>query len=845
MRIPTATDNQVQLNALPAVRRERLVDTTGESIGNALGDVGSVVSKIQIEEKRKADASAVFDADMGLSQFHDTTLQQAKTVKGKDAIGLADRGLSGFDKLSAEQENGISSNRAKTIFKQQSLQRRQQLSGQLNEVEGSEREKYYQTQQLAYRDQEQNSAALAYGDPKAIAESLNRQDASSDIQYSSQPDEVKAGARRDNRAKTYSKVFDQIIADEDWKRAKSYLATVENDIGDAETVSRIKSSIHALQKRKESEERTSRTEQRSNLNDQVNDAFAARQFGIPAVLPGRNAFIAAYGDEGADRYRGVALQWQAYEAAGNAANMAPAQAMDYLSSLKPAVQEGAADSKAGYDLAIKLYAQQRKRLADDPVSVLVASRPELAKLQAGSANDEEATGDYFKKLLATQQTLGIENPRLLSDGQRSAVAKRLDFDPENPKSRAAAISGLKANYGKYFTDVMREVAPKLEGQARVMLDMNLDQATRLDAAMSQKKELDSLVKGDAASDINKQLDIELEDVAVTLADNVDAESRLAEFRDAAELLAKADVLRGTKPQEAARKAAAAVVNDQYNFVGTMRIPRTYDADIIERGAALAQKNISMDGKFRIPSGGGPLDDVYSEYPRLQNYGFQFKDSQQKSGDIRKLEFYQPGERDSTFSDNSRPGIERFDQSMGKSDVFGEMLHYLPRVDKTVGKARQDFQSSITSKQADEWLSGDYGREVSQGVYGNNPPKYDEWLKNQGGDAFFRGYLTGQFPKEAYTAEQKKLFESVDAYLREGASPQKDMAALVASRGYWVTNESGTGLVLRIPARTGHGNVYKEDGSRVELTWEQLLDMKSDTPDQIPYRYAIEALPVIP
>lgn len=662
MRIPTA-NNQAQLNPLPTVRKERLVNTTGESWGQALGNVGSVVQQIQVEEKQKAYSAAVFGADMALSKWGADTLRSAKQVKGNDAIGLADKALTDYDRLAGEQEKSLTSNRAKTVFRQQAQQRRLQYAGQLGEIEDRERESYYQAQGTAYREQEQNAAGQSYQDPKAIAAAIDRQDASAEVQFSKEPPEVIALAKQENRAKTYAKVFDQMLADQDLVRAKTYFSAVEKDM-DSELAARVKNGIHTLEARKESEARAAQAEQRDILGEDLRNAFAARQMGIPAVMPGKSAFVAAYGEEGSKRYQAAASQWHAYDAAGIAATMPPNEAMQYLSTLKPATQEGAADAKAGYDLAVKLYADQRTRLEADPVATIAQTHPEIAAL----ASDTNTRNEYFRRMAATQKALGIDKPKLLSELQRDALAREMDFDPEEPRGRAEYIAKLRDEYGSNFLSIMREVAPKLEGQARVMVDMNPEQAIRLDAATAQQKELNSLVKGTDATDINEQLDVEFEDLATTLADNADAEARLAEFRNAAELLAKADVLRGTKPQEAARKAAAAVVNDQYKYVGTMRIPAAYDPAIVSRAAERAQTQLARDGEFAIAAG-------------------------------------------------------------SRSDA---------------------------------------------------------------------------------------------------AAAQSDLRSLIQRQGYWVTNESGTGLVLRVPHRSGMGDVYKKDGSRVELSLDELS--KSDAPD---------------
>jgi hypothetical protein len=192
------------------------------------------------------------------------------------------------------------------------------------------------------------------------------------------------------------------------------------------------------------------------------------------------------------------------------------------------------------------------------------------------------------------------------------------------------------------------------------------------------------------------------------------------------------------------------------------------------GMQPAEKRIELLSQ-RSRSAEGPLAEVYADYPGLAQYGFQFRDSP-GLGRGRKLEFYPPGESHSPFEDKTRPGIERFDPAMGKTDFFGEMLHHVPRVDKRVGEMRDAFQDSITAEQEEQWLRGDYQSQLKKGIFGERVPTFDQWLKKQGGDAFFRGFLTGQYPSEAYTPGQKEMFMQLDAQLREGQSQRAGSVA---------------------------------------------------------------------
>ncbi|HZO15653.1 MAG TPA: hypothetical protein VFB62_20410, partial [Polyangiaceae bacterium] len=82
------------------------------------------------------------------------------------------------------------------------------------------------------------------------------------------------------------------------------------------------------------------------------------------------------------------------------------------------------------------------------------------------------------------------------------------------------------------------------------------------------------------------------------------------------------------------------------------------------------------------------------------------------------------------------------------------------------------------------------------------------------------------------SEQKRLLAKSGEFVIEQlkfSTPeqaQADMRNLIDRSGYWITNENGTGVVLRIPHREGQGEVYSTDGRRVEYSWEDLLKIKT-------------------
>lgn len=166
-----------------------------------------------------------------------------------------------------------------------------------------------------------------------------------------------------------------------------------------------------------------------------------------------------------------------------------------------------------------------------------------------------------------------------------------------------------------------------------------------------------------------------------------------------------------------------------------------------------------------PASPSIVDAMYGQYPGLQKYGIQFHDSTQGNTDWqgnpvsgRMLEFYPPDE--AWNPKKGKPTIEQFDKNASPQDAFGEVFsHYLPSVDPVFGKARKAFGASIDDRQK-QMLMGDYQHQIQSGVFGKKPPSFEEWVDNQGGDAFFRGFVTQQYPQEFYRPDQVNLFQQL-------------------------------------------------------------------------------------
>lgn len=368
---------------------------------------------------------------------------------------------------------------------------------------------------------------------------------------------------------------------------------------DVDDVTRLRSVAQSEVNRREADARAARGEAQATLRADVADAMAARAMGLPAQLPGRGRFVAAFGAEGAQRYAETSQRWRVYDVVGEAAFQPPAEALATLDKLKPTTQEGAAAAGETYEAAVRLYTAQRKQFEADPVGTLLQRDPQVSAAREAAGNDPQAIERYFATLTARQHALGIMEPKLLPESQRAQIASALAFDPEKPAQRVANLAALSSAYGRNFPAVMREVAPKLDGMARVLVDMAPADAQRLDSAYAQRDTFKDVLPATVSRDITAALQDEMAGLAETLSDDVDGGARLAEHMEAASLYAKSLALRGASPEDAARQAANAVVNGRYTYRDTLRIPRQFDDDAVVAGTRNAQERLAQSGEFQI------------------------------------------------------------------------------------------------------------------------------------------------------------------------------------------------------------------------------------------------------
>ncbi len=385
---------------------------------------------------------------------------------------------------------------------------------------------------------------------------------------------------------------------------KSGFAAVEGL--NADQRDRAINAAEAEVRRREAEARARAAEARQGLAEQEADAFAAKAAGLPATLPSRNAYVAAYGPDGAKRYAQKSQLFGVFDVVSAAVLLPPEEGAAAIAEYRPTQQAGAADQAQIAGAAVAMYEQQRKAFEANPAGMLVGRDPELRAALEGATQpgaDPKATQDYVRRVTSAQRAAGIAAPAVLPEDLAAQYAAALAYDPKNPAKRTQALQALQAQWGKAYPQVVRQVLPKAEATAQVLVGMTPETGRQLDAALADggRETLSKVVPKADAKNFTEALQTQLGPFARTLRDNSDGLGVYERHFEAAQVLGLSMIARGESPRAAAEKAARAVINDQFQYEGTARIPTAYGAKAVMAGAEAAQQAAVGPEKLAIAS----------------------------------------------------------------------------------------------------------------------------------------------------------------------------------------------------------------------------------------------------
>lgn len=235
--IPRLNAPQVTPNALPNARfTVRMSDAPYRALGEAINQVGQTVDTIYREQKDKADALAVMEADRKLSEWENRRIydaeQGALNVKGRDAMALPDTVLPDLDTTIGEIEAGLANDEQRLAFRRMAIARRTDVDRLLQRHVAREFEAYDAAATDAYLANSVEAAAANYTNPERIAVELDRQRAAllSRAARTGEAAEVTQQKLAAFTSNTHVAVIGRMLAAGEYRGAREYLEANRDDI---------------------------------------------------------------------------------------------------------------------------------------------------------------------------------------------------------------------------------------------------------------------------------------------------------------------------------------------------------------------------------------------------------------------------------------------------------------------------------------------------------------------------------------------------------------------------------------------------------------------------------------
>ncbi|MGK9045823.1 hypothetical protein KXR63_00485 [Stutzerimonas chloritidismutans] len=614
-RIPTFDGPQVQQRGLgaPTVGGQG-PDNSGMVRG--LAQIQRAAQQISDQETMKADNAALMAADQQLDQWQQNTFFDPEsgvyTRKGSAALDITNQTLGQFEKQQAKVGETLKNERQRARYNDLVMRRRQSLSGDLNRYEYREREQYYDDVDRGQIETSMQGAALNYNDPEKIAYYQNKMAAvlQSQAQRKGLPVEMQQAMLLKANSGMSSAVISRMVDDDPYK-AKSYFQTAQEGMT-AEDQVQISRLIDREIKSREIEARQMQAIARAELSTRVSDAQSAYLSGFDFENPpSASDFVASYGaEEGAERYAQFVKTQDIGTAIRQVAMASPEERAQLVEQFRPA-KDGVAED--GFAVDAKLYgtllnsaSRLGEELQSDPATYVVSRSPLLMKAaEEASSGDPAAVEAYATAMIAEQQRLGAPEPKLLTSRQAAGIAAAFQNTEDGGSNAAQVIEQLQQQWGKNWPTVYKQLQDKLPGAALV-IGSGVDEqtaATLARIAPLKTAELKAGLDSTDASDAKKALTEEMAEFRNTLAGQVGGERTFSTLYNEAERLAYAYMGQGKGARDAVELAKKALIDDKYTLQGTYRVPKAYDADLIEAGTERAIESLDpMTLNFRTPAG---------------------------------------------------------------------------------------------------------------------------------------------------------------------------------------------------------------------------------------------------
>lgn len=233
-RVPTYEGQQVATAPLPAVRLSDAPSQAPIETGRALRSVSGAVQQVALQEKQRADETALFEFREEFNRWEQDRIFNPKGgafyKKGRDAFDLPDVLPTDFDTFAGEMEKRAANDTQRRGLAQMRASRKEQLGDWLNRHVGRERETYYEQRYLADVESSKERAAN-HPDRSDIIETevaVQRARTFNYLRDKGASEEVIAQELQKHETDTHARVLDRFLANEQDQAASAHYARVKD-----------------------------------------------------------------------------------------------------------------------------------------------------------------------------------------------------------------------------------------------------------------------------------------------------------------------------------------------------------------------------------------------------------------------------------------------------------------------------------------------------------------------------------------------------------------------------------------------------------------------------------------
>lgn len=315
----------------------------------------------------------------------------------------------------------------------------------------------------------------------------------------------------------------------------------------------------------------------------------------------------------------------------------PANATAYAESLHeaqanyygpPREVAGAAEQAQVYGLMSRAVSGILTERQKDPAGYLLSHSPTVQKAWGAFQSDPAKAPSYLSAVRAEKQRMGIAGADVLPNTYVQGIADELNT-AQTAEQLASRVEGEVSRWGDAWPTVQGQLAGKVSDLTLVM-GSGIPRSASVSLASTMKlkdSELKSILPASTKwSDVEETVGSKFADFQRSLPP--EAARTWNAVRDSAIRLSVKYINDGNSPKDAVARAYTDLVESQYSLMefrgAVVRVPSTYDADLIENGARQALETFEpTPGSLAVPSGSALTAEEYAstwkDYIRNNGY----------------------------------------------------------------------------------------------------------------------------------------------------------------------------------------------------------------------------------